>query len=305
MEILLVDDDENFLEQEKRFLSRELENLSLNTVNNPEKVLNELNENDFDCVVSDYQMPEMDGLELLETIREEYEDIPFIIFTGRGREEVAMEALNLGANHYLQKGGDPESQFKTLFHTIEREFQHKKSEEELKKAYKAIESSRDVIIHVNLDGKITYCNNSVKPVFDYEKEDLIDEPVSKLMPLDSKILSWKEPQKEVFGLEREEVVGEPVLKKLSHGMDMEPHEIVITFLEKYERDESPPIAVEGLRKDGSRFPIEWSVSTYENKDGEKILIGTGRDIKEQTKYEKKLRKSKNNSEKLHEERKDQ
>lgn len=60
-------------------------------------------------------MPEIDGLEFLEIIREEKGmDIPFIMFTGKGREDVAMDALNLGADRYIQKGGNPKSQYGLL-----------------------------------------------------------------------------------------------------------------------------------------------------------------------------------------------
>ena len=56
-----------------------------------------------DCIVSDYQMPETDGLELLTEVREQYPDLPFILFTGKGSEEVASDAITAGATDYLQK----------------------------------------------------------------------------------------------------------------------------------------------------------------------------------------------------------
>ena len=62
---------------------------------------------DYEVIVSDYQMPGMNGIEFLKRLRSQLGHIPFILFTGRGREEVAIEALNCGADFYLQKGGDP------------------------------------------------------------------------------------------------------------------------------------------------------------------------------------------------------
>jgi len=59
-------------------------------------------------------MPETNGIDFLKLIRSRDDPIPFILFTGRGREEVVIEALNSGADFYLQKGGDPSSQFKEL-----------------------------------------------------------------------------------------------------------------------------------------------------------------------------------------------
>jgi len=72
----------------------------------------------FDAVISDYQMPDMDGLEFLKLVRAGYGNIPFILFTGRGREEVVIEAINLGVDFYLQKGGDAKSQFAELRHKL-------------------------------------------------------------------------------------------------------------------------------------------------------------------------------------------
>ncbi len=74
----------------------------------------------------------MNGLEFLQKLREEKKyQKPFIIFTGKGREEVAIEALNLGADRYLKKGGDPKSQYGLLAQTIEQEIKYYKMESEL------------------------------------------------------------------------------------------------------------------------------------------------------------------------------
>ena len=59
-------------------------------------------------------MPDMNGIEFLKKVRASGNTIPFVLFTGRGREEVVIEALNEGANFYLQKGGEPKSQFAEL-----------------------------------------------------------------------------------------------------------------------------------------------------------------------------------------------
>ncbi len=128
---LLVDDERSLLEQAEMFLEREGE-IEVQTVPSAVKALNLIGEEDFDVIVSDYQMPEMDGLEFLEELREERDcDIPFIMFTGKGREEVAMNALNLGADRYLQKGGDPKAQYEVLAQTIKQEFEHRGAEEKI------------------------------------------------------------------------------------------------------------------------------------------------------------------------------
>ena len=79
-----------------------------------EQALEKLKKEYFDIVISDYMMPGMNGLEFLDTLRKKGNDIPFIIFTGRGEEGMAIEALNKGANRYIRKEGRPEVIFNTL-----------------------------------------------------------------------------------------------------------------------------------------------------------------------------------------------
>ena len=72
-------------------------------------------------------MPEMDGIAFLKIVRERFGDLPFILFTGRGREEVVIEAINNGVDFYLQKGGDPKSQFAELSHKIKMAVERKRA----------------------------------------------------------------------------------------------------------------------------------------------------------------------------------
>ncbi len=72
-------------------------------------------------VVSDYGMPRKNGLEFLELLREQGNDIPFILFTGKGTKEVAVKALNLGVNAYIDKHANPETVYgEPVFHGIEK-----------------------------------------------------------------------------------------------------------------------------------------------------------------------------------------
>src|SRR5208337_621723 len=85
----------------------------------------------YDAIVSDYQMPGMDGIGFLKRVRASGNTIPFILFTGRGREEVVIQALNEGANFYLQKGGDPHAQFAELNHKIQIAVEHHRAAEKI------------------------------------------------------------------------------------------------------------------------------------------------------------------------------
>ncbi|MFW5927850.1 MAG: response regulator [Thermoplasmatota archaeon] len=134
MDILFVDDEEGLLDQAKIFLEKIDDQLKIDTAISVDVGLQKLEKNDgYDCIISDYQMPGIDGLEFLKTIRNERSmDIPFVMFTGKGREEVAIDALNLGADRYIQKGGDPKSQYGLLSQAVVQEVEHWKREREIK-----------------------------------------------------------------------------------------------------------------------------------------------------------------------------
>jgi DNA-binding NtrC family response regulator len=103
--VLLVDDDENLVEMTSEFLDRELDASTISTETRPESALEEAINGDYDCIVSDYDMPQMDGLDLVKELQEHGIYIPFILFTGKGSEEIASEAISAGVDEYLQKGG--------------------------------------------------------------------------------------------------------------------------------------------------------------------------------------------------------
>lgn len=151
VDVLCVDDDPNLLELSKAFLERESDQLHVHTANSAPEALGRLEDAEFDAVVSDYRMPEMDGLEFLEAIRGDHDDIPFLMFTGQGREEVAMDALNLGADRYLQKGGDSKSQYGVLARAIRQEVQHQRTEDarrENEKRYRSLFENNPLVFWV-------------------------------------------------------------------------------------------------------------------------------------------------------------
>ena len=115
--VLYVDDEPNLLEIGKSFLEQNTD-IRVTAAVSAEEGLAALATGQFDAVVSDYQMAGMDGIAFLKEVRSRSGDVPFILFTGKGREEVVIEAINNGADSYLQKGGDLTSQFAELGHKI-------------------------------------------------------------------------------------------------------------------------------------------------------------------------------------------
>jgi PAS domain S-box-containing protein len=115
--VLYVDDEPELVYLGKTFLES-TGDFVVDTRLSGEETLETLRTHSYDAIISDYQMPGIDGLVLLKAVREQYGNIPFILFTGKGREAVVIEAINLGADFYLQKGGDPRAQFAELAHKI-------------------------------------------------------------------------------------------------------------------------------------------------------------------------------------------
>jgi PAS domain S-box-containing protein len=115
--VLHVDDDPDLVAVAAACLEREDERFDVLTATDATAALATLEEEPVDCVVSDYEMPGRDGIELLEAVREAHPDLPFVLFTGRGSEEVASEAISAGVTDYLQKGTDP-SQYAVLANRV-------------------------------------------------------------------------------------------------------------------------------------------------------------------------------------------
>ncbi len=102
--VLHVDDDPEFAGIVSTVLERDEGQFRVETEASAADGLARLRDGAFDAVVSDYEMTDRDGLEFLEAVREAHPNLPFILYTGRGSEELASEAISAGVTDYLQKG---------------------------------------------------------------------------------------------------------------------------------------------------------------------------------------------------------
>ncbi|MBN2061113.1 MAG: PAS domain S-box protein, partial [Deltaproteobacteria bacterium] len=108
--ILYVDDEPVLLEIGKKFLEKN-GLFHVDIVTSVTEALERIKIINYDAILSDYQMPDMSGIDFLKAIRSSGNSLPFILFTGRGQEEIVIEALNEGADFYVQRGSDPRTQF--------------------------------------------------------------------------------------------------------------------------------------------------------------------------------------------------
>ncbi|WP_058991731.1 ATP-binding protein [Haloarcula sp. CBA1127] len=116
--VLHVDDEPDFLDVATEMLEQQSSKLDVITATSAAEALDRLATNPVDCLISDYRMPGKDGIELLEVVREEFPDLPFILFTGEGSEAVAGDAIAAGATDYLRKGHGTE-RYELLVNRIE------------------------------------------------------------------------------------------------------------------------------------------------------------------------------------------
>jgi PAS domain S-box-containing protein len=186
---LLVDDELGLLKVAKPILEMQGP-FQVDTASSVEEAMEKMKKESYDAVVSDYQMPGKDGLEFLKELREKGNTTPFIIFTGKGREEVAIRALNLGANQYLSKVGEPETVYMELAHSITELAKARKAEQELldseERFRNLFEKSNDGLVFVDLSGRIMDINQTLVHMAERTKEDVVGKPFLELGLVSSK-----------------------------------------------------------------------------------------------------------------------
>ncbi|KUG12496.1 diguanylate cyclase/phosphodiesterase (ggdef & eal domains) with pas/pac sensor(s) [hydrocarbon metagenome] len=176
--VLLVDDEPSLLELGRRFLER-AGGIRVTTAPSAPAAMTLLSSGTYDAVVSDYQMPEVNGIDFLRQVRAAGDSTPFIIFTGKGREEVAIEALNSGADFYLQKGGDPKAQFAELLHVIRQVVSGRRSERALsemqQRTAEILEFLPDATFAIDTRGVVIAWNHAMEVMTGVKKDAILGE----------------------------------------------------------------------------------------------------------------------------------
>ena len=191
--VLYVDDELNLLQIGKLFLERNGQ-FTVDTISSASKALPLLGQKNYDAIISDYQMPVMDGIGFLKAVRASGNDIPFILFTGRGREEVVIEAINNGADFYLQKGGDPSAQFAELAHKIRQAVGRKQAERSLKESEKRLADIfnflPDATCAIDNTGHVIAWNRAIEDMTGVPSAEMLEKGIMN-MPFPSMVSARK------------------------------------------------------------------------------------------------------------------
>jgi PAS domain S-box-containing protein len=261
--VLHVDDELGFLKVARHCLEMQGP-FRVDTASCVEEALEKMKKEKYDAVVSDYQMPREDGLQFLTELRQSGNTVPFIMFTGRGGEEVAIEALNLGADQYLSKAGDPETVYSQLGCAIRRTVEKRKAEEELRESEEKFR---------------TIFNEAMDAIFVADAETGI-------------IIDCNQVAAELVGRAKSELIGKH-LRILHSEIETENGRFSDTFQQHIGEREGQVLETKVIRKNGEIKEVAIKGNIIELR-GRRVLQGIFRDITEQKKDERKALENQEN-----------
>ena len=174
--ILHVDDDASLRETVKAFLETSEGEITVHDTASAQEGLSALTENEYSCVISDFDMPECDGLTFLEMVRDTYQDLPFILFTGKGSEEVASDAISKGVTDYLQKQPGVE-QFELLTNRVMNAIERYDTQQEIietRRLYRSILDDPNILAGLlDTTGKLLDVNDTALEYTSVPREDVL------------------------------------------------------------------------------------------------------------------------------------
>ena len=253
--VLHVDDEPDFADMAATFLETEDERFTVETTTSAAEGLERLT-SDIDCIVSDYDMPGQNGIAFLKQVREEYPELPFILYTGKGSEEVASDAISAGVTDYLQKESGTD-QYTVLANRIANAVEKFRAQEALEASQKRlslfIEQSPLGVIEWNESFEAVRVNDAAEGILGYTEAEL-------------KGRSWEAIVPES---EREAV-----------------NEVVTDLLDAEGGYHS---VNENVRKDGTRITCEWHNRVITDETGDPFAIFSQfQDISDRKQSEREL-----------------
>jgi DNA-binding response OmpR family regulator/Flp pilus assembly protein TadD len=173
---LVIDDDPLILDTARAFLER-FGNMEVRTASSGKEALEILMKTSFDALVIDYSLPEISGIELLKILRSKGDTTPIIIFTGVGRENAAISALNNGADFFLKKGESPSSEFRELVHMINQASERRQFGRSLGTSQKILEETvnffDDAAYAINNEARVIAWNPGMEVLTGIKAKDIL------------------------------------------------------------------------------------------------------------------------------------
>ncbi len=254
---IYIDDEPLLLELAKDFIEDGVE-FTMDTTTSVDEGIRRVMDGDYDAVICDYQMPAMNGVEFLKALRSRGDVTPFVLFTGRGREEVVIDALNNGVDFYLKKGGEPSSQFAELKNLLIQMSRRRQAEDAMThnaRRFRAmIENSMDIIGVMDRNSTLRYVSPSISKILGYSVDEVIG----------TNLQTYSHPDL-VDNLAK-------VIQTIKSGRT-----------ERYE--------ISLRHKNGTYRLIEASIAVMPTELGPNQIVVNGRDITERRKKEDELRHS--------------
>jgi PAS domain S-box-containing protein len=187
--VLHVDADPSVLQESKQNLKK-IGGFEVDTATSVDQAIIKLKHQRYDAVISEYELPQKSGLELLKQLDEQLNRPPFIIFTNKSSEETAVKALNMGANGYINKQGGSQAVYSELAQRItalvskyRAEMKIKQNDALLRSVY---EHSFDAIIVGAADESILSANQAACKLFGLSENEIQSVPRSSLIVVDKK-----------------------------------------------------------------------------------------------------------------------
>jgi PAS domain S-box-containing protein len=233
--ILVVDDLKELLDVIK-FILESNPGFKVDTATSVKEALSYLKDHEYDIIISDYYMPEENGLDFLKKVRSMNCSIPFIMQTGQGDEFTAIEALQNGADFFLEKGKEGPLEYLAFTQIINVLVSKQRIEDGLKKSentYKALfERNGEGIVHTDNNGVVLEVNGSFLDITGCLEHEVRNKPFHQIVPVE-----WND------------IVNIIIKKAFPNGRS-----------EEYRRDY--------IRRDGSRLPVSVRSLAIRNQKGE-------------------------------------
>ncbi len=179
--VLVVDDSEFFASLAADQL-RKNHDMTTATAPGGKQGLEKLSNLDADVVVSDYDMPEMDGLTFYEQVADTHPEMPFILLTGRSDDNIASEAIGMGIDDYLQKEAVAErNDFEVLANRVQTIVSQRKARQ---KYELVVDNTPENIAQIRRDGTVLAANEPLADTFETSVSALVGNSVGDVLPED-------------------------------------------------------------------------------------------------------------------------